>query len=150
MPPCTTQIRTTTNLKTKTTQNCQKIKLYGSPTTKELKKKHSFRPVGGAEMGNQGGKDSWQSSGWRTRWSHICVQINQEKQLGNKTDCITQGSSKGKISLKTSDCKNLWGLLWQKKLPVSQESSLERPTGSWNIHKPTHIDSTRRAQHACG
>ena len=51
VPPCTTKRRTTTNLKTKDYQNCQKIKMYGSPTTKELKKKHSFRPVGGAEMG---------------------------------------------------------------------------------------------------
>ena len=44
---------TTKNLKTKNNQNCQKIKLYGSLTTKELKKKHSFRPVGGAEMGSR-------------------------------------------------------------------------------------------------
>ena len=50
MPPHTSKKRTT-NLKTKNNQNCQKIELYGSPTTKELKKKHSFRPVGGAEMG---------------------------------------------------------------------------------------------------
>ena len=35
-------------------QNCQKIKLYGSPTTKELKKKHSPRLVGGAESSSQG------------------------------------------------------------------------------------------------
>ena len=35
--------------KNKKTQNCQKIELYGSPTTKELKKKHSSRPVGGVE-----------------------------------------------------------------------------------------------------
>ena len=52
MPTCTTKRRTTTNLKTKNNQNCQKIKLFGSPTTKELKKKHSFRVVGGAEMGS--------------------------------------------------------------------------------------------------
>ena len=52
MPPHTTKRRTTTNLKTKNNQNCQKIKLYGSPTTKELKKKHSSRLVGGAEMGS--------------------------------------------------------------------------------------------------
>ena len=32
--------RITTNSKTKINQNCQKIKLYGSLTTKELKKKH--------------------------------------------------------------------------------------------------------------
>ena len=31
------------NLKTNNTQNCQKIELYGSPTTKYLKKPHSSR-----------------------------------------------------------------------------------------------------------
>ena len=44
--PLTTK-RLTTNLKTKNNQNCQKIYLCGSPTAKELKKKHSSRPVGG-------------------------------------------------------------------------------------------------------
>ena len=33
-------------------KNCQKIELYGSPTTKELKKKHSFRLVEGVEIGS--------------------------------------------------------------------------------------------------
>ena len=42
LPPHTNK-RTTTNLKTKNNQNCQKIELYGSPTTKKLKKKHAFR-----------------------------------------------------------------------------------------------------------
>ena len=50
MPPRTNK-RTTTNLKTKNNQNCQKIELYGSPTTKELKKKYSYRPVGRVETG---------------------------------------------------------------------------------------------------
>ena len=36
------------NLKTKNNQNCQKVELYGSPTTKEIKKMHASRPVGGA------------------------------------------------------------------------------------------------------
>ena len=40
------------NLKTKTNQNRQKIQLYGSPTTKEIKKKHSSRLVGGVETGS--------------------------------------------------------------------------------------------------
>ena len=31
-------------------QNNQKIELYGSLTTKELKKSHSSRQIGGAEM----------------------------------------------------------------------------------------------------
>ena len=43
-----------------------KIKLYGSLTTKELKKKLSSRRVGGVEMGSQGGKDLQQGPDWRT------------------------------------------------------------------------------------
>ena len=39
--------------KNKNNQNCQEIKLYGSPTTKEIKKKHYSRLVGGAEMGSK-------------------------------------------------------------------------------------------------
>ena len=66
MPPCTTKRRRTTNLKTKNNQNCQKIELYGSPTTKELKKKHSTRPVGGVDINSQGGEDVLQGSRWRT------------------------------------------------------------------------------------
>ena len=54
--PCTTKRRATTNLKTKNNQNCQKIELYGSLTTKELKK-HSSRLVGGTEMGSLGRED---------------------------------------------------------------------------------------------
>ena len=68
LPSFTTKRKITTNLKTSNNQNCQKIKLYGGGlTTKELKKKHSFRPVGGAEMGNQGREDVWQGGSWRTR-----------------------------------------------------------------------------------
>ena len=46
--------------KKKVTHNCQKIKLYGGLTTKELKKKRSSRFIGGTEDWQQG-------SGWRTR-----------------------------------------------------------------------------------
>ena len=49
------------------TKNHQTIKLNGSLTAKELKKKHSSRLVGGREIGSQGRKASWQGSGWRTR-----------------------------------------------------------------------------------
>ena len=51
VPPHTTK-RRTTNLKTKNNQNCQKIELYGSPTTKKFKKKHSFKMIGGMERGS--------------------------------------------------------------------------------------------------
>ena len=58
--PCTTKRRTTVNLKIKNNQNFQKIKLYGSQTTKELKKKHSSRLVDGAGTGIWGRADTWQ------------------------------------------------------------------------------------------
>ena len=51
VPPHTTKRSTTTNLKAKNNQNCQKIELYGSPTTKDLKKKHLSRPVVGVQTG---------------------------------------------------------------------------------------------------
>ena len=66
MPPHITKRKITTNLKTKNNQNSQKMELYGSPTTKELKKKHSSRLVEGAEMGSLGGEDAQQGSSWKT------------------------------------------------------------------------------------
>ena len=56
LPPRTTKRRTTTNLKTK--NNCQRIGLYRSLTTKELKKKHSSRLVGRMETVSWGGEDT--------------------------------------------------------------------------------------------
>ena len=66
MPPHTTKRKTKTYLRTKNSQNCQKIKLYGSLTTKLLKKKHSFRLVGGPETSSRQGQDVQQGSGWST------------------------------------------------------------------------------------
>ena len=56
-PPCTIIRRITANLKTKNTQNCQKFKLYGSLTTKDLKKPYSSRRVRGAEAGSWSEED---------------------------------------------------------------------------------------------
>ena len=66
-------------------------------------------------MGSWGRENMQQGYGWRT-WqagrhrlaegSLICVQINQEEQLGSKGS-RNQGSSTGKESLKTSGFKNL-------------------------------------------
>ena len=47
-------------------------------------------------MCSWGREDPWQGSVWQIRLSHICIQINQEEQLGNETDHATQGSSVGK------------------------------------------------------
>ena len=129
LPPHTTKRRTTT-LKTKNNQNCQNIGLYGSPTTKEIKKTHSSRLVGGAEMGSRGREVVWQGCSYRTWWFRICKWINWEEKLGSKADRTIQRSSMGKESLKISVCKNLWGWWWWDKLPASQKSLLERPTGS--------------------
>ena len=108
LPPCTTKRKTTTNLKTKNNYNCQKIKLYGSLTIKELKK-HSSRLIGGVEMGSYGREDSWQGGVWQTRQTHICAWINPEERLGRETDWATQGSITGKQSLKTFNRKKICG-----------------------------------------
>ena len=99
VPPHTTKRRTTTNLKTTNNQNLQKIELYGSPTTKELKKKHSSRPVGDGtpgqrgraarqrleDQGGQGGSWwTWRGGRWQTGQSHIHLQVNREEQLGRR------------------------------------------------------------------
>ena len=97
--------------------------MYGSPTTKELKKRHLFRLVGGAEMGSWGGEESWLGGGSAGRPGqlgdlavpHLCVD-KLGGTLGSKRDCAIQGSNSGKKSLKTSDCKNLWGFRQQDKL----------------------------------
>ena len=83
-------------LKESLLENYQKIELYGSLITKELKKKHSSRLVGGAEMGSQGREDAQEGGSWQTRWSHIHVQIIQEGKLGSEADCATQCSNMGK------------------------------------------------------
>ena len=67
MLPRTTKTKTTTILKTKNNQNCQKIELYGSPTTKELKKKHSFRLVEGWRQ-VAGGQRGWAARWWLEDW----------------------------------------------------------------------------------
>ena len=95
VPPRITKTRTTTNLKTKNNQNCQKIELYGSLTTKELQK-HSSRPATGVKTGNQVERTRAKAMAGEPEGSHICVQINQEEQLGSETDLTTRGSSTGK------------------------------------------------------
>ena len=92
--PCTTKRRITTKLKTKNNQKCYKIELYGSPTTKELKKKHPSRPVGGAETGSRV-EDTQQGGGWGTRQSHIHMRINEEEKLESEKYRATQGCSTG-------------------------------------------------------
>ena len=81
VPPHTTKRRTIINLKTTPPpQNCQKIKWYGSLTTKELKKKHSFRLVGGAA-----GEEKTLARQWLADWAvpHLCANEPGGKGTGN-------------------------------------------------------------------
>ena len=79
------------NLKTNNTQNCQKIKLYGSSTTKHLKKPHSSRWVVGVESQRQAEscrdriwyKDVAAMAEQTIPHSHI-VDKNREGYLGSK------------------------------------------------------------------
>ena len=87
LPPHTTKRRPTTNLKTKNNQNCQKIKLYESLTTKELRKKHSSRLVGGTEVDNwverTHGKAMAGGPGW-AQWQLVVPHLHADK-LGGTT-----------------------------------------------------------------
>ena len=105
MPPHTTKRKITTNLKTKNNQNCQKIKLYRSPTTNELKKKHSSGLVGRTEMSSRSRVDTQQGGSFQTRWVRPwlvdqvvphSMWINWKEQLGSETDHATQDPSVGK------------------------------------------------------
>ena len=81
-------------LKTINPQKCSQIELYENLTTKELKKKHSSRPVGGAETG------SWAE---RTRSKMAAGGLSKVVDCGTRqarlqlvdpaTDCATQGSN---------------------------------------------------------
>ena len=138
VPPRTTK-RRTTNLKTKKHQNWQIINLYGSPTTNELKKKHSPRLVGGAETGNRAertcGKAVARGPGQARWWlaQQVVTHVSADK-LGGTTVERDRWHNPG------FQCREIKPqILWLKKPvraevvgkpPASQESSLERPTGS--------------------
>ena len=71
-PPCTT--KRTTNLKTKNNQNCQKIKLYGSPTSKELNEE-TFIHTGRRGRDRQLGWRGRMTRCWLEDWEvpHLCA-----------------------------------------------------------------------------
>ena len=60
-------------------------------------------------------------------WSHLCVKINWEEQQGSETDQVSMQGNKAselltKIPVRAEAAAG--------ETPSSQESSLERPTGS--------------------
>ena len=90
-------------------------------------------------MDSQGGEDSRQGGSRRTRWvrrwlvdwavPHSCVE-KPGGTTGEQDKPCNPGFQRGEIKPQTSGCKNLWELQLQEKLPASQESLLEKPTGS--------------------
>ena len=104
--------------------------MYGSPTTKELKKKHSSRLVGGAEMGSWAERTCSKVVAGGQGWTRLQL-VSKEATGRPGKHCTTQSSTVGKSSLKPLIEDTHGGLKQQQeKLPASQESSLERPTGA--------------------
>ena len=89
-------------------------------------------------MGSRGREDARQAVAGVTREVVYCGAEWAKLQLASKAAAGGLGDrpqnpefQRGEIKPQTTDCKHLWGLRRQwEKLPVSQESSLERPTGS--------------------
>ena len=101
--------------KTNNTQNYQKIERYGSLTTKDLKKPHSSRWVGGAEL------QRWRGKLAERTVPHLrVVDKNQEGYLGSEqSQPQPKPQSPGfqhwkKKKTITSGYKNLWGLGQQR------------------------------------
>ena len=136
LPPHTTKTRTTTNWKSKKQPELPEYWTIWKSDNHHLEEE-TFIQIGRRSRDRQ---PRWR--GHTPRWNlddqvgeqqlviPLCMWINQEEQLGNKTDCATQDSSLGKASFKTYVCKNMWGFQGREKLLASQESSSERPTGS--------------------
>ena len=147
--PHTTK-RRTTNLKTKINQNCQKIELYGSPTTKELKKKHSSRLVGGAETGSKGEKDIWPRRGWRTGWERwqladwVVPHLHEDKPGGTTGEWDRQhnpGFQHGKIKPQNLWLKKLEGVVTAGETPSLTEEFIgetHRVLERTQNHPPTN------------
>ena len=96
--PRTTKRTITTNLKSINNQKCQKIKLCGTLTTKELKEQS-------------------------TRTTRLVRQVDRENPQWDDGTC-GHGWLNRKLRLR-ADCGLQQGLLWWEKLPVSHKGSLE-------------------------
>ena len=138
LPPCTTKQRTATHLKTKNNQNWQKIELVWKSNNQGVKEEpfiQTGRRGGDGQPGWRGHEARLQledqgrwGGGWSSRWSHICVWINREEQLGIEADHTTEGSRVGEIKPQN---------LWLKK-PVEVEVAGETPSLTGEFFGETH------------
>ena len=82
-------------------------------------------------MGSQGREDLKSGSGWRIRAVKHSHEDKQGGTTGEQDRLHNPGFQCREIEPQMLRLKkSLWGLRQQNKLPASQESSLERPTGS--------------------
>ena len=136
--PCTTTERTTTKPQNNT-QNCQKIKLYGSLATKDLKKSHSFGQLGEADSQRRAerrGDAVWHGVAEQAVPHSIKIGIKIGRDtLGVRIPAPGQTSQPrvpvpGRYIPITSGCENQWELGRQKKLQDSQQTPLKGPAQS--------------------
>ena len=87
MPPCTTKRRTTTNLKTEKDPELPENRTVRKSDNQGFKEETFIQLGRRSGEGKLGQRGCVQGSGWQTKWSHICMHVNQEEQLGSETDC---------------------------------------------------------------
>ena len=113
--------------RTTVTQNHQKIELHGSLTTKELKKSHSSRWVGTAQMWRCEGRCG--DAEWQSHNSMCWIKIGRDtsgmRYPSPIPDHQAQGSRARKMSPYNFCCKNQWGLGHHKKQQDSKVSHLK-------------------------
>ena len=119
VPPCTTKRKTTTNLKTKNNQNCQKIELYGNPTTKDLKEKHSSRLVGGAETGGQAERTQGKVAAGGPGQARL--QLASKAVVGRPGEAVGCRPGRPTFACRKTG-RNNWGdrQTWQPRIPVGK------------------------------
>ena len=123
VPPRTTKTRTTTNLKTKNNQNWQKIKLYGSPTTKEMKKKHSSRRVGGVETGSRAERTPGMAAAGRHDEAVDCRPggLTFECRQTGRNNWGVRQTKQPRVPAQGNKASNFW-----LKTPVGVEAAVEK------------------------
>ena len=112
------------------TTNNIRIELYGSLTTKDFKKPHSPRWIGGAETQN-----GWSHT--HVWWIKIGRDTSWVRDPSPRPHHPAQSSCARKLSPPTSGCENKWGLRQRKKLWESQKTPLRGPTKDLR-HMQTH------------
>ena len=144
----------------KINQNCQKIELYGSLTTKELEKKHLSRLVGEAEMGSWVEKTCSNAAagelGWARWWLGVGavphrVQINWKGKQGTRQTTQPRVPAQGNKASKPQAVKTCGGCGSGRNSQPHRRAHWRDPQDPGRYTSPhTQGISTRSAQLVCG